>query len=105
MLLLSLIGLLVLSQKKRTTFINLAENASSRWAHLFHQQHQPKRIKSYLAGLFNAVNILLAGGWRGPLLGAVLNVAFDMLTLYLLFFAARNPISLGVLLTGYGFLC
>ena len=46
--------------------------------------------------------MLLAGGWRGPLLGAALNVAFDMLTLYFLFIAARNRVSLGVLLTGYG---
>jgi len=48
------------------------------------------------------VNLILRGGWRGPLLGAVLNVAFDMLTIYLLFIAARHPVSLGVLLTGYG---
>ena len=46
--------------------------------------------------------MLLAGGWRGPLLGAVLNVAFDMLTLYFLFIAAGHQVSLGVLLTGYG---
>jgi uncharacterized protein (TIRG00374 family) len=36
------------------------------------------------------------------LLGAFLNTTFDMLTLYLIFIAARNPVSPGVLLTGYG---
>ena len=102
MFLISLIGLLALSQSKREVLIRLAEKASFRWAQFSHQPYQPKRIKDYLVGLFNAVKILLAGGWRGPLLGAVLNVAFDMLSLYLLFIAARNPISLGVLLTGYG---
>lgn len=100
--LIGLIGLLVLSQSKREALIALAEKASSRWAQFRHQPYQPKRIKDYLVGLFKAVNILLAGGWRGPLLGAVLNVAFDMLTLYLLFIAAKHPVSLGVLLTGYG---
>jgi hypothetical protein len=102
LVLIGLIGLLVLSQRKRDYLIRLAEKASARWAQLVHRPYQPRRVKDWLVGLFNAVNILLAGGWRGPLLGAVLNVAFDMLTLYLLFIAARYPVSLGVLLTGYG---
>jgi len=100
--LLGLAGLLVLSQSKRDTLIVLAEKASSHWARFRRLPYQPNRMKNWLIGLFEAIHILLAGGWRGPLLGAVLNVAFDMLTLYLLFMAARHPVNLGILLTGYG---
>jgi uncharacterized protein (TIRG00374 family) len=52
--------------------------------------------------LFGAWDTLRTGGWHGPALGAAANVAFDMGTLYLLFVAARYPVSPGVLLAGYG---
>ena len=80
----------------------LADRLARRWAKFRRQEYQPEKTKNWLAGLFNAADLLLAGGWRGPLLGAVLNVAFDMLTLYFLFIAAGHRISLGMLLTGYG---
>ena len=35
-------------------------------------------------------------------MGAVFNIAFDMLTLFFLFIAAGHEVSLGVLLAGYG---
>ena len=41
-------------------------------------------------------------GMRRPVAGAVLTVAFDMLTLYLIFIAAGHPVSPGILLAGYG---
>lgn len=45
---------------------------------------------------------LSAGGWQKPAAGSLMNVGFDILTLYALFIAARNPVSFAVLLTGYG---
>ena len=42
------------------------------------------------------------GGWRGPVAGAVLNVAFDVLSFYLLFLAAGFRIRPGTLIAGYG---
>ena len=45
---------------------------------------------------------MLSGRWRGPLLGDMLNVGFDILTLYMLFFAAHYTASPGLVLAGYG---
>ncbi len=41
-------------------------------------------------------------GCVGPLAGALLGIAFDVLSLFLLFLAARYPIGAGLLLAGYG---
>jgi len=46
--------------------------------------------------------LLLKGGWRRPLLGAAANAGFEVLGLWCLFVAARQPLGLGLLLAGYG---
>ena len=51
--------------------------------------------------LFGAWDTLWQGAWLRLAEGAFLNVAFDILTLYLLFVAAGANVSLGVLLAGY----
>ncbi len=55
----------------------------------------------FLSQLQNAWIILRAGGWHRPLLGSVLNIGFDSLTVYFLFWAGGYDIGFGVLLTGY----
>ena len=52
--------------------------------------------------LLKAWDTLLEGGWRRPVIGAVLNTGFDMLTLAFLFLAAGHGVSLPVLIAGYG---
>lgn len=52
--------------------------------------------------LFDAWDTLWQGTWHRPAVGAFLNIAFDMLTLYFLFIAAGENISPGMLLAGYG---
>jgi len=101
-LLLGLIGLLVWGLRKRDSLKQLATRVTRRWASFRHQEYQPEKTDQWLSGLFTTADLLLEGGWRGPLVGAVLNVAFDMLTIYFLFIAASHRVSLGVLLTGYG---
>ncbi len=101
-LLLVLIGLLVWGLRKRESLQLWAAKTGRWWAKLIHREYQPQRTAEWLEGLFDAADLLLSGGWRGPLLGASLYVAFDMLALYFLFIAAGHPVSLGVLLTGYG---
>ncbi len=59
-------------------------------------------IKREANGLYAAWDALRESGWRRPVIGAFLNVVFDMLTLYFLFVAAGENINLGVLLAGYG---
>jgi len=100
--LIGVIGLLVWGISNHASLTKLAERVGRRWASFRKKEYNPKKTDTWLAGLFSAADMLLAGGWRGPLLGAALNVAFDMLTLYFLFIAAGHRISLGVLLTGYG---
>ncbi|MCJ7624406.1 MAG: YbhN family protein, partial [Anaerolineaceae bacterium] len=100
--LIGLIGLLIWGLRKRESLRHLADMAGRRWAAIRRREYQPKKTRDWLTGLFSAADMLLVGGWRGPLLGAALNVTFDMMTLYFLFAAAGHPVSLGVLLTGYG---
>jgi uncharacterized protein (TIRG00374 family) len=100
--LLSVIGLLLWGLQRREALTRLAGWGVRRASRLIRRPYQPQKTGDWLNGLFAAADLLLAGGWRGPLLGASLNVAFDMLTLYTLFIAAGHPVNPAVLLTGYG---
>jgi uncharacterized membrane protein YbhN (UPF0104 family) len=73
-----------------------------RWTGLRRRPYDPVKTDQWFAGLFEAWEMMIEGGWRGPALGAGLNVFFDMLTLYFLFMAAGHPVSPGVLIAGYG---
>ena len=98
----ALAGALIWGFRHRPAITNLAHRIGACWSRLRHRSYLPEKTDDWLAGLFNAWNLLVKGCWRGPFLGAGLNVAFDMLTLYFLFIAAGHRVSLGVLLTGYG---
>ncbi len=75
---------------------------SSRVAHSRRKSFDPNSIRNELGDLFSAWDALLQGAWRRIAVGAFLNIAFDFLTLYFLFVAMGEKISLGVLLAGYG---
>jgi uncharacterized protein (TIRG00374 family) len=98
----ALVGALVWGFRHRPAITKLTHRISARWSRLRRRSYLPEKTDNWLAGLFVAWDLLVKGGWRGPFLGAALNVAFDMLTLYFIFIAAGYHISLGVLLTGYG---
>jgi uncharacterized protein (TIRG00374 family) len=87
-------------------FRNLATKAiiglSSRVARLQQKTFDPNITRQEASDLFGAWDTLWQGAWHRPMVGAFLNVAFDMLTLYFLFVAAGENVSLGVLLAGYG---
>jgi uncharacterized protein (TIRG00374 family) len=72
------------------------------WASFRRRPFDPSRINVTMKHLFGAYEVLKVGGWRGPSLGAFLNIAFDMLTLYFLFIAAGHGVGPGILLLGYG---
>jgi glycosyltransferase 2 family protein len=76
----------------------------ARWvARLRRKPYDLKATQQGVSSLFDAWDALwLQGAWIRPAVGAFLNMAFDVLTLYFLFLAAGNNISLGVLLAGYG---
>jgi len=98
----ALVAAFVWGFRHRPAITKLTHRISAGWSRLRRRRYLPEKTDDWLAGLFAAWNLLGKGGWRGPFLGAALNVAFDMLTLYFLFFAAGHRVSLGVLLTGYG---
>jgi uncharacterized protein (TIRG00374 family) len=98
----TLAGVLVWGFGHQPEIISLAHRFNARWAKLKRGTYLPERTEEWITGLFHAWSLILKGGWRGSVLGASLNVLFDMLTLYFLFIAAGHPVSPGVLLTGYG---
>jgi glycosyltransferase 2 family protein len=73
-----------------------------RWVAWRGKAADPIVVERNVNQLHNTWIVLRSNGWQFPLLGAALNIAFDSLTIYVLFFAAGQPIGLGVLLTGYG---
>ena len=96
------IGLLVWGLIKRESFTRVIHWMSQYWAKLRHKIFDPNKTADWLAGVFRAADALIAGGWHGSLIGATINVVFDMLTLYFIFIAANNQVSIGILLIGYG---
>jgi uncharacterized protein (TIRG00374 family) len=86
----------------RSQLTALAVRLGQRWAALRRRPYDPGPTEAAVARWFSAWNALRNGGWRGPVIGATLNTAFDMLTLYFLFIAVGHPVSLGILLSGYG---
>ena len=103
LLVLSLIvGVVLWGVHHRSQLTTRAVQVASRWATLRRRPYDPATAEDATGRWFSAWDTLRAGGWRGPALGAVLNIVFDMLTLYLLFVAAGHAVSPGVLLAGYG---
>lgn len=60
------------------------------------------KLDASVGGVLKGWDALVEGGWRKPIAGAIMNTAFDMLTLSCLFFAAGLHVSPGVLIAGYG---
>lgn len=63
------------------------------------EKHSAKNIVNSLVNTWHA---LQHGGWQKPVLASLINISGDVLTIYFLFLAANNRVSLGMLLTGYG---
>ncbi|GAP13692.1 conserved hypothetical protein [Longilinea arvoryzae] len=70
-------------------------------AKLLHRPNPQAAVRKGMENIFSAWDELRMGKWHRLMLGAFLNVFFDLLTLYFLFIAAGVQISLGVLLSGY----
>jgi glycosyltransferase 2 family protein len=75
---------------------------ASRWAALRHKPFEPGETITSVKQFINVWDSLGNGKWRGPVVGAIANISFDMLTLYFLFIAAGQNVSLGILFAGYG---
>ena len=102
LLLLGIIGLSGWGIRHPERSVAIARQATAWIARRLHRSYDPSRVGEYLMDLIQSWETIQSGGWQRPAWGAVMNVGFDMLTLYALFFAAGHPISPAVLLTGYG---
>jgi uncharacterized protein (TIRG00374 family) len=74
---------------------------SNNLSHLRRKLFDPSLTRKEVENIFTAWDALWRGKWHILMLGALLNTGFDMLTLYFLFVAAGDTISIGVLLSGY----
>jgi uncharacterized protein (TIRG00374 family) len=83
----------------------LSDRVSSlgrRWARWRKKPFDPEVAENLVARLVDTWIILINGGWRGPFFGATMMVLLDMAVLGLVFAAAGHPVTLAVLLAGYG---
>ena len=71
-------------------------------AKLRHKVQDRPAIEAAVGHLLEGWDALLQGGWHGPILGALLNTGFDMLTLAFLFLAAGHGVNIAILVGGYG---
>jgi glycosyltransferase 2 family protein len=102
LILVLIIGGIALVVRFRNQATKAIIGLSSRIARLERKSFDPNATLQEANNLFTAWDVLWKGAWHRPMVGAFLNVAFDMLTLYFLFVAAGENVSLGVLLAGYG---
>ena len=72
------------------------------WARLRKKSYDPAATQQNVNRLLQAWKSLGKGSWFRPLLGAFAYILFDMMCLYLVFFAAGFRVNLGVLFAGYG---
>jgi uncharacterized protein (TIRG00374 family) len=96
------IGLITFALRYRDRATVAVLWVSSHLTRLRRRPFDPSMTQESTRNLFAAWDSLRSGAWQKPALGAVLNVTFDMLTLYFLFVAAEHEVSPGVLLAGYG---
>lgn len=78
------------------------DSIGRRWSAWRHKPYDPDAAESLTNRLVDTWIILLNGGWRGPLFGATMMVLLDMAVLGFIFVAAGYPITLPILLAGYG---
>ena len=80
----------------------LAVWLAGRWAALRRKPFTPETTVAAVRQFAAAWDSLRKGKWVRPMLGAIANIGFDMLTLFFLFVAAGHNVSLGILFAGYG---
>lgn len=95
-------GFLLWCSLHRERLVRIAMKMAGLIAKLRHRQQDRNATEAAVRRLLEGWDTLLKGGWYGPVMGALLNTGFDVLTLALLFSAAGHRVSVIVLLAGYG---
>ena len=94
--------LLIIAIKHKEKSIEIALSVLGTIFKFFKKRLPVEKAEVELNKLFTTWEFLVNEGWKGPMLGSTLSVVFDMFTVYFLFIAADNPISLAALVMGYG---
>jgi uncharacterized membrane protein YbhN (UPF0104 family) len=97
-----LIGGVFWSARDRTLFTERLLRLSRHWARVRRADFDRSASRAGVTRLYIALHRLRLGGWRGPALGALLYVVFDLLTLVALFRATGFRVPLPAVLAGYG---
>ncbi len=88
--------------RNREKFKDVGYRVISRIFQFIKKTMDEKKINQEFDRLFKTWDILLAGGWKGPLIGAMVTIIFDMLTIYFIFLGTGYSIPLDILIAGYG---
>jgi uncharacterized protein (TIRG00374 family) len=102
MFLLIFIIVIICGLRHRLQLTSLAIRIAGWWARINKRSYKATDTENTMIRLFKAWDVLSRGGWQRPLLGAGMNIGFDILSLYFIFIAAGYHVRLGVLLAGYG---
>ena len=86
----------------REKLLPMAMGITGFLAKLRHKVQDRPATEAAVGLLLEGWDALLEGGWRGPVLGALINIGFDMLTLAFLFLATGHGVTVAVLVAGYG---
>jgi glycosyltransferase 2 family protein len=80
----------------------IAVSALGFWARVREQPFNADKIVEDIDKFFTSLKSMGNGKWVLALVGAAINVGFDMLAMFFLFIAAGNQISASTLFSGYG---
>ncbi len=92
----------VLAMRYRDRTVAIFDRIELLIGRLLRRKVDISNVRKEVDNLFDAWEILWHSGWHLLALGAFLNVAFDMLTLYFMFVASGHIVGFGVLIAGYG---
>jgi uncharacterized protein (TIRG00374 family) len=96
------LGLLVMGLLYRERMLALIHRVGSFLFSIVRRSYPSQQVDENLHRTYASLDLLIAGGWRGPLLGNGIIILADLLTLYFIFVAAGHRVPFGVLLAGYG---
>lgn len=78
----------------------LAQRVLGVWARVWRRDLNTRALAT-CEEWFASIDLIMGGRWHVPMMWSMLNTGFDIATLWLLFRAMQQPISVGVLLAGY----
>jgi uncharacterized protein (TIRG00374 family) len=94
--------LFIAAVRHKEKSISLMTSFLSGLYRIFKKEFPEGKFVEDVQHLFSTWDYLIEGGWVGPFLGSMMNILFDLLTVYFVFVAAGKTISPIVLIAGYG---